>query len=200
MRIKDIQKVCSARAAIDAGNAAQAHVIHLARVVVDVVEGASLDIVHPEGQAAVIGACSRGGQPVNFQCVDAISNRDPRRVAPGSAVVYQAGAHLIVAKAIAHLNSGNLYIIPVVCGEQVKGVVVRHGDPIGIEVEPERLARKFMQVAYTLSKANRPAGQSTGQYVRRQLDRLGIGAELTEIPWGTKNPPLPLPPSSLKAT
>jgi transposase len=65
--------------------------------------------------------------------------------------------------------------------------------------EPERLARKFMQVAYTLGKANRPDGQSTGQYVRWQLDRLGIGAELTEIPWGTKNPPLPLPPSVLRA-
>ena len=53
--------------------------------------------------------------------------------------------------------------------------------------EPERLARKFMQVAYTLGKANRPTGQSTAQYVRRQLDRLEIGAELTEIPWARRS-------------
>ncbi len=64
--------------------------------------------------------------------------------------------------------------------------------------EPERLARKFMQTAYVLGKANRPSGQSTGQFVRHHLDRLGIGAELTEIRWGTKKPPLPLPPPSLR--
>lgn len=71
--------------------------------------------------------------------------------------------------------------------------------------EPERLApalpawgATFMQTAYILGKANRPAGQSTVQYVRQQLDRLEIGAELTEIPWGTKKPPLPLPPSGIK--
>jgi transposase len=64
--------------------------------------------------------------------------------------------------------------------------------------EPERLARKFMQVAYILGKANRPVGQSTAQYVRQQLDRLEIGAELNEIPWGNKKPTLPLPPSNLR--
>jgi transposase len=63
--------------------------------------------------------------------------------------------------------------------------------------EPAIVARKMMQYAYLLGKANRPAGQSTGQFVRRQLDALGLGAELTEIPWGTKKPPLPLPPSKL---
>ena len=71
--------------------------------------------------------------------------------------------------------------------------------------EPERLApalpawgATFMQTANILSKANHPAGQSTAQYVRQQLDRLEIGAELTVIPWGTKKPPLPLPPSGIK--
>lgn len=61
--------------------------------------------------------------------------------------------------------------------------------------EPAIVARKLMQYAYVLGKANRPAGQKTAEYVRQQLDALGIGAELTEIPWGTKKPPLPLPPS-----
>lgn len=56
-----------------------------------------------------------------------------------------------------------------------------------------------MSLDSELGKANRPAGQTTGQYVRRQLDRLGIGVELAKIPRGTKNPPLPLPPSSLRA-
>ena len=63
--------------------------------------------------------------------------------------------------------------------------------------KPEIVARKLMNFAYTLGKTNRPVGQSTAQYVRYHLDRLGIGAELTEIPWGTKKRPLPLPPSGL---
>ncbi len=64
--------------------------------------------------------------------------------------------------------------------------------------KPEIVARKLMQYTYVLGKANRPAGQSTAQFVRQQLDALGIGADLTEIPWGTKKPPLPLPPSRLR--
>jgi transposase len=61
--------------------------------------------------------------------------------------------------------------------------------------EPERLAYKLMQHAYRLGKANRPAGQSTGEYVRRQLDRLGLGADLAAIQWGRRT--IPLPPSQL---
>jgi len=62
--------------------------------------------------------------------------------------------------------------------------------------ETEMIARKFFQHAYRLGKANRPEGQSPAQYVREQLDQLGLGAELTRIPWGRKKKPLPLPPSN----
>jgi transposase len=62
--------------------------------------------------------------------------------------------------------------------------------------EPELVARKLLQYAYTLGQANRPASQRPGQYVRQHLDRLGLGADLTAIPWGTKKP-RPLPPSTL---
>ena len=62
--------------------------------------------------------------------------------------------------------------------------------------EPELVARKLLQYAYVLGKANRPANQSPGQYVRNHLDRLGLGADLTAISWGTKKP-RPLPPSTL---
>ena len=63
--------------------------------------------------------------------------------------------------------------------------------------EPQIVARKFMQYAYLLGKANRPAGQTAGQYTRLQLDSLGLGTELTEVPWGIKKPAVPLPPSRL---
>lgn len=65
-------------------------------------------------------------------------------------------------------------------------VADRHADP-------ERVARKFLQHAYRLGPARRTPGQSTAAYVRRQLDRLGIGQDLKVIRWGKRR--LPLPPA-----
>ena len=62
--------------------------------------------------------------------------------------------------------------------------------------EPAQVARKLFHHAYRLGPANRPAGQTTAQYVREQLDRLNLGAELTEVPWGKKRVNT-LPPSGL---
>lgn len=61
--------------------------------------------------------------------------------------------------------------------------------------DPARVARKMMTQAYALGRANRPAGQSVGQYVRQQLDRLKLGAELQHIAHGQRA--IPLPPSTL---
>ena len=61
---------------------------------------------------------------------------------------------------------------------------------------PERTARKLLQHAYRLGAENRQ-GQSTGEYVRAQLDRFGVGVELKAVPWGKKRV-VPLPPSRLK--
>lgn len=63
--------------------------------------------------------------------------------------------------------------------------------------EPKRVACKFLSYAYLLGKTNRPAGQTAGQFVRLQLDTLGIGAELMEIPGSLKKPPVRLPSSKL---
>jgi transposase len=60
----------------------------------------------------------------------------------------------------------------------------------------EGVARKLLQHAYRLGRENRQ-GQSPAEYVREQLDRLGVGADLTAVPWG-KHRVVPLPPSSLK--
>ncbi len=61
--------------------------------------------------------------------------------------------------------------------------------------EPDIVARKLMNYAYLLGKANRPKGQKTAEFVRQQLDELGLGQDVTEIPWGVTRPPLRLPPS-----
>ncbi len=57
----------------------------------------------------------------------------------------------------------------------------------------QQVACSFFAYAYRVGVANLPEGQSAKGYTRAQLDRLGLGAELTEIPWGTKR--VKLPPS-----
>jgi hypothetical protein len=62
--------------------------------------------------------------------------------------------------------------------------------------DPIQVARKLFRHAHRLGPTNRRTGQTTAQYVREQLDRLNLGAELTEIPWGRKRA-YTLPPSRL---
>jgi transposase len=57
-------------------------------------------------------------------------------------------------------------------------------------VDPDRLARKYLEFAYTLSPVSR--GMSAAAYVRAQLDRLGVGRELTCIRQGQRRIPLPV--------
>jgi transposase len=63
--------------------------------------------------------------------------------------------------------------------------------------EPKAVAQKMLKFAYSIGKANRPKGQTAAQFARERLDALGVGQELTSIPWGSKKP-IPLPPSNLK--
>jgi hypothetical protein len=51
---------------------------------------------------------------------------------------------------------------------------------------PDKIAATFIAHAYRLGIANLPDGLSARQYVRRMLDQLGIGQELTRIRWGSK--------------
>ncbi|MFN8465379.1 MAG: transposase [Caldilineaceae bacterium] len=61
--------------------------------------------------------------------------------------------------------------------------------------DPLNVARAFFGLAYDIGVRNLPDGLTALGYTRRQLDRLGIGAELTHIPWGSKA--FRLPPSQL---
>ncbi len=62
--------------------------------------------------------------------------------------------------------------------------------------EPQAVAQKMLKFAYSVGKANR-AGKSAAQFARERLDTLGMGQDLTSVPWGAKKP-IPLPPSKLK--
>ncbi len=63
--------------------------------------------------------------------------------------------------------------------------------------QPRQVACSFFAFAYKVGVKNLPGGRSAREYVRYQLDQLGIGAELTHIPWGSKT--FQLPPSSQRA-
>jgi transposase len=63
--------------------------------------------------------------------------------------------------------------------------------------EDEVVAKKMLRFAYQVGKENRPNGQTAAHFARTRMDALGLGRELTSIPWGSKKP-VPLPPSSLK--
>jgi len=62
--------------------------------------------------------------------------------------------------------------------------------------EPKAVAQKMLKFAYSVGKTNR-AGKTAAQFARERLDRLEMGKDLTNIPWGAKKP-IPLPPSKLK--
>lgn len=62
--------------------------------------------------------------------------------------------------------------------------------------EPEKVSKKMLHFAYEVGKENR-AGKTAAQFTRERMDILGLGSELTSIPWGAKKP-IPLPPSKLK--
>jgi len=64
----------------------------------------------------------------------------------------------------------------------------------------DAVARKLLRLAYKLGKAHRPAGQTATDYVRCQLDRLGLGSDLTRVATETGKKLILLPESSLPLT
>jgi len=59
------------------------------------------------------------------------------------------------------------------------------------------VAASMFKLAYEIKVRNLPDGMSAKAFTRHHLDRLGIGANLEIIPWGSKK--VKLPPSRLKA-
>jgi transposase len=71
----------------------------------------------------------------------------------------------------------------------MKEIVDKHNDARDV-------ACSLFKLAYAVKVRNLPDKLSAIQFTRNQLDRLGIGADLEKIPWGTKQ--VKLPPSKLK--
>ena len=71
-----------------------------------------------------------------------------------------------------------------------KQTVDKHADPLTV-------ARSFFNHTYHhIGAQDMPAGIAVKEYLRQQIDRLGIGQDLAYIKWGSKR--LKLPPSHLQ--
>lgn len=73
-------------------------------------------------------------------------------------------------------------------------VVVWHvltDETVDHHAQSQQVACSMFALAYKVGVRNLPGGQSATGLTRQQLDRLEIGQELTDIPWGTKRPKLP---------
>ena len=57
------------------------------------------------------------------------------------------------------------------------------------------IAQSFFRLAYRAGLRNLPEGMRAIDFTRQQMDRLGVGVEMTTLPWGSKR--FKLPPSSL---
>ncbi len=65
-----------------------------------------------------------------------------------------------------------------------------------VHADPARVAASLFALAYRMRVTNLPDAMSAKAYTRYHLDRMGIGAKLTHIPWGSKR--VALPPSEIK--
>lgn len=61
---------------------------------------------------------------------------------------------------------------------------------------PQQVATSLFTLAHRVRVQNLPDGQSALEFTRNQLDQIGIGQQITHIPWGSKR--FKLPPSTLK--
>lgn len=142
--------------------------------------------VHDSGQTTRTGRITKAGRKdIRYAMVQAANHaarshpfwkREFARLEPRlgrSKAIVAIARRLLVA--VWHVLSGE-------CAD-------RHADPV-------QVARYLFGHAYDLGIANLPDGMSARQFTRYHLDRLGLGKELTHLPWGSKN--FKLPPSTLE--
>jgi len=62
--------------------------------------------------------------------------------------------------------------------------------------EPQQVASSLSAMAYRVGVRGLPAGQTPLIFTSAQPDRLGLGSEVSQIPWGSKR--FRLPASALR--
>jgi len=141
--------------------------------------------VHSSGQAHRTGRLTKEGRRdlrhIMVEAAQTASRSHPHRKAELERLTPRMGRN----KAIVAIGRKLLVSVWQVL---TKGTVDRFA-------EPEAVARALMVYGYRLGCGRRRNGQSVPAFVRAQLDRLGIGGELTTVAKGPSTI-LQLPPSS----
>ena len=79
-------------------------------------------------------------------------------------------------------------------------VVVWHvltKEEVDSHTQPEKVARALFKYVYQrIGIGSLPDGMSDFEHTRHNLDQLGIGDRIEEVPWGTRV--IKLPPSEMK--
>lgn len=143
--------------------------------------------VHESGQTSRTGRITKAGRrdlrTAMVEAAQTASNTHPHWKAELARLSPRLGRNKAIVAIARKLLVAAWYVL-------AKNEPDRFAEPVGV-------ARKLLNYAYLLGKENRPAQQSGAQFVRQQLDALGIGRELAAVPWGPSRPLIPLPPSEL---
>jgi transposase len=155
------------------------------------------DAAHLIGYAGLGARVHDSGLTHHTGRITKAGRRDLRRAvieAAQSAVLHHAHWQALLARLEPRLGR-NKAIVAIARKLLVIVWHVLHAAGADRFADPEQVARKFLRYSYRLGRDQRPAGQSAGAYVREQLDRLGLGADLEVIVESQRT--IAMPPSRL---
>ena len=143
--------------------------------------------VHDSGKFHATGRITKRGRRDLRTAMVGAANRAVQHHPHWKAELERLEPHLGRSKAIVAIARKLLVVVWHVLTKQA---VDKHADP-------QTVARAFFNHAYHhIGAQNMPEGIAVKDYVRQQMDRLGIGKDLTYVKWGSKR--LKLPPSHLQ--
>jgi transposase len=141
--------------------------------------------VHASGQSYTTGRITKAGRRDLRAAMVEVANVAVMHHPYWKAQLERMERRLGRSKAIVAIARKLLITVWHVLTQQV---IDKHGDARSI-------ATSLFATAYRIKVRNLPGGMSALRWTRHQLDRLGLGAEVKEIPWGSKV--FNLPPSEI---
>jgi transposase len=141
--------------------------------------------VHESGQLHWSGRISKAGRKdlrwILVQCAHSATTNHPYWKAEHARLAKRIGTQKATVAVARRLLVTVWHVLS-------KGVADTHADTVDV-------ARSLFRLVYRMGVRNLPKGTTALSFTREQLDRLGIGANLTHLPWGNRT--FQLPPSNL---
>lgn len=139
--------------------------------------------VHESGQLHWSGRISKQGRKdlrwILVQCAHSATNSHPYWKAEHARLAKRIGTQKAKVAVARRLCVTIWHVL-------TKGVADTHADTNDV-------ARSLFRLVYRMGVRNLPKGTTALSFTRDNLDRIGIGANLTHLPWGSRT--FTLPPS-----